>query len=79
MPQQAAGPPLSLTAIDSSDLEAVGYNPDLEIMDVKFKKSGRTRRFYNVGPLIYHGLISAKSKGAYFATFIRNHYTNCDL
>lgn len=79
MPHQASGgPPLPLTQIASSDLEAVGYDQTLEILDVKFRKGG-TKRYFNVGAPIYSGLLAAKSKGQYFAANIRNHYQHVDL
>lgn len=78
--QASDGPePLPLQAVASSDLEGVGYDPTLEILDVKFKKNGKTRRFFNVGNLIYQGLMSADRPGVYFARYIRNHYMGRDL
>jgi len=71
--------PLPLQAVESSDLEGVGYDPALEILDVKFKKSKKTRRFFNVGTLIHQGLMTADRPGVYFAKHIRNHYMGRDI
>lgn len=70
---------LPLQHVESSDIEAIGYDPGLEILDIKFKKSHRVKRYYNVGSLIYHGLVEAKSKGIFFSKFIRNHYMCSDV
>lgn len=74
-------PPLALVPVASSDLEAVGYDEVHEILDVKFRKSGKTIRYYNVGSLIHSGLMAedTRSKGIYFSRMIRNHYRSLDI
>ncbi len=72
-------PPLPLTETISSDISGIGYDPDLEILDIKFRKSGKTYRYLNVGNLIHAGLMAAKSKGYYFAAYIKTHYQQVDL
>ena len=66
--------PLQLTPVLSSTLEAVGYDEKMEIMDVKFRKGGRVERFFNVGHLVFRGLMGAKSMGQYFSKNIARHY-----
>lgn len=80
-PQQASDSPehLPLQTVDSSDLESVGYDPTIEILDIKFKKTQKVRRYFNVGNLIYEGLRTADRPGVYFAKFIRNHYMSRDI
>ena len=78
MPDSDEPLPLIATA-ESTDLDGVGYDHALEILDVKFRKSGKTRRYFNVGGLIYQGLMLAQSKGVYFNKFIKKNYTSREI
>ncbi len=78
MPESNEPLPLIATA-ESTDLDGVGYNNALEILDVKFRKSGKIRRYFNVGGLIYQGFMLSQSKGTYFNKFIKKHYTSREI
>lgn len=56
----------------SSNLAAVGYDPALGEMRIRFQ-SGRTYS-YRVPYAVYAGLMAAPSKGRYFAWRIRWRY-----
>jgi len=57
----------------SSNLYSVGYDPLSSILEIKFT-SGAVYRYFRVGVAVYEGLMSARSKGSYFAHIIRYAY-----
>ncbi len=59
----------------SSLIAAFEYDEKLEVLDITFR-SGKTRRYFNVGSQIHSGLAGAESKGKYFNKYIRNNYVS---
>jgi len=57
--------------VDSSAIRAVGY--DGQTLRVEFH-SGRVYDHPGVPPAVYHGLMSASSKGSYYSRNIRGRY-----
>ena len=64
---------LKLYKVSSSNLVAAAYDKFDEVMIVEFK-NGWTYEFYDVPLARYKGLRRAKSKGKYFAKWIRDNY-----
>lgn len=62
------------TSVTSSNLASVGYDPDSETLEITFKSSG-TYVYFGVPHSAYAGLMSAYSKGSYFAAHIRDYYS----
>ena len=60
-------------AVSSSNLRSVGYDPTEETLEIEFH-SGGIYQYYNVPERIYTELLSASSKGSYFATHIKDVY-----
>jgi len=60
--------------VQSSNLASVGYDPSTQILEIEFLQGG-IYQYYGVPNWIYSGLMSAPSKGSYFAQHIRNAYT----
>lgn len=60
--------------IDSSNIEAVGYDSDSQELHVRFLKSGETYVYYNVDEWVFQDLMRADSKGAYLNTNIKDQY-----
>ena len=60
--------------IDSSNIEAIGYDPDTQELHVLFLKSGETYVYYNVEDWVFQELLQADSKGAYLNASIKNRY-----
>lgn len=62
--------------VESSNLEAVGYDPDEELLYIIFKEKRSTPRtlyrYSNVSQEEFDGLLSAESQGKYFHSVIRN-------
>lgn len=63
---------MQMIPVDSSNLSSVGYeNGNLYIQF----HSGGLYCYHNVPENIYHGLLSASSKGKYHAAYIKNSYS----
>jgi hypothetical protein len=60
-------------SVVSSNLAEVGYDPDLETLEVQFK-SGGIYQYFNVPAFMYERLMSADSLGRFFNTEIKGHY-----
>ena len=69
--------PLTLSAVSSSNLASVGYDPDTKTLAVQFK-SGAVGHYSGVSAKEHAALIAAPSVGGYFAAHIRphKHHTN---
>jgi len=57
--------------VDSTAIRAIGY--DGYTLSVEFH-SGRAYEHPGVPESVYHGLIAASSKGAYYNRYIRGRY-----
>lgn len=53
------------TSISSSNLASVGYDADLNTLEIEFHNGG-VYQYYNVPQSVYDGLMNASSKGQYF-------------
>ena len=60
--------------VDSSNIEAIGYEENTQELHVRFVKSGETYVYYGVEEWVYQDLMQADSKGAYLNRQIRNQY-----
>ena len=60
--------------VDSTNIEAVGYDPENQELHVQFLKSGDTYVYYNVEEWIFQEFMQADSKGIYLNTNIKNCY-----
>ena len=65
-------PELLRTPVESPLLTAVTYSID-QTLQLEFRR-GAVYRYFAVPPTVFHALISAESKGAYFNRTIRNHF-----
>jgi hypothetical protein len=50
--------------VSSSVISAVGYDPDVKVMEVEFK-SGKVYQYQGVSPGTHASLLDAKSKGQF--------------
>lgn len=62
-----------LTPVESSMIQAVGYNRKERLLEVVFD-SGRTYCYEDVPPAVYKALIAADSKGRYMLSEIIDVY-----
>jgi hypothetical protein len=60
-------------SVDSSNLRAVGYDPDEKVLEVEFQ-GGDVYTYRGVEPDLYDDLMRADSKGAFFQERIRDNY-----
>ena len=60
--------------VDSSSVEAIGYDPDAQELYVRFLQSGQTYVYYGVEEWIFQEFVQADSKGAYLNTNIRGGF-----
>ena len=60
--------------VESSSIEAVGYDAEPGRLYVKFRESGETYVYYGVEARLFNDFIQADSKGQYFNSFIRDRY-----
>lgn len=58
----------------STAVDKIDYDRDLSRLIVTFV-TGRVYEYYLVPPSVAHAFATARSKGAYFNKFIRDHYT----
>lgn len=59
--------------VDSSNVEAIGYDSDSQELHVQFLKSG-TYVYYDVEEWVFQEFMQADSKGRYINNNIKNHY-----
>lgn len=62
------------THVSSSNLSSVGYDSVSQTLEIEFL-SGGVYQYLNVLASTYHGLMSAASKGSYFATWIKDRFS----
>lgn len=72
-----------LVPVQSSDIAAMGYDPSSFELQIQFT-NGRIYSYATVPPELYAGLVSAPSKGSFFAQFVKKFpglypYTRIDL
>ncbi len=60
--------------VDSSNVEAIGYDPATQELHVRFLKSGETYVYYNVEESVFDEYMQADSKGQYLNLKIKERY-----
>ena len=60
--------------IDSSNIEAIGYDSDNQELHVRFLKSGETYVYYGVDEWVFQEFMQADSKGIYLNHNIKERY-----
>lgn len=56
--------------IKSGDIESIGYDDKIGVMEVKFVNGG-TYQYTGIEPGLYAGLMKAESKGSYLANYVK--------
>jgi KTSC domain-containing protein len=65
---------LARLPVDSSTIASVGYAPEGRVLEVEFRR-GPVYRYFGVPETAFIAFIDAPSKGAYFNTSIRSHFS----
>lgn len=60
--------------VDSSNIEAIGYDFETRELHVRFLKSGDTYIYYDVEDWVFSEFLQAGSKGGYLGAQIRGRY-----
>lgn len=60
--------------VDSSNIEAIGYDADSQELHVRFVKSGETYAYYSVEDWVFQEFLQADSKGVFLNARIKPNY-----
>ncbi len=60
--------------VDSSHIEAIGYDPGSQELHVRFLKSGETYVYFDVDEWVFQEFRQADSKGTYLNVNIKERY-----
>ena len=63
-----------MISVDSSLLEEVGYEEEIEQLTVIFRKTGGTYLYFGVRPEIYEAMMAAGFVGSYFVKNIKDKF-----
>jgi len=66
------------TALPSTTLAALGYDPESLVLEVEFR-SGAIYRYHLVPSPVYRDLLAADSKGRFFNRFIHRNFASESL
>lgn len=64
---------MELYAVESSMIQAFGYDTDAQMLLVIFN-SGKTYRYFKVPPEVYQQLLASSFKGSYIRDFVIDCY-----
>lgn len=64
---------MKMHPLDSSNLEAVGYDPETNTLVIEFKRSG-VYNYHDVPSQIFEEILAADSPGTYHNLYIKNVY-----
>jgi hypothetical protein len=65
--------------VDSSNIEAVGYDSSSQELHVQFLQSGKTYVYSSVPEWVFQELLAADSKGIYLNSQIKGTYDYYEL
>ena len=60
--------------VDSSNIEAIGYDSESRELHVRFLKSAETYVYYDVEECVFQDFLQADSKGVYLHANVKEHY-----
>ena len=65
---------ITMHYVDSSNVEAIGYDKNAQELHVRFLKSGATYAYYNVEEWVFDEFRQAESIGGYLNDHIKENY-----
>lgn len=65
---------VDLYPVDSTSIEAIGYDPGSRELHVRFLQSGRTYAYFDVDETVYEEFRQAPSIGQFFNANIKGVY-----
>ena len=63
---------------DSSAMHGAAYDPKTQTLFLQFASGEKTYEYPNVSEHIFEGLLTADSKGRYYASYIRDQFIPYD-
>ena len=60
--------------VESSNLASIGYDPAARLLEVEFKPTHTVYQYTDFPENMWNEFISARSKGQYFASQIKNQW-----
>jgi hypothetical protein len=63
---------------DSSAIHGAAYDPETQTLFLQFASGEKTYEYPNVPEHIFEGLLTADSKGRYYASYIRDQFIPYD-
>ena len=63
-----------MTFVESSNIEAIGYDKDNQELHVRFLKTGQTYTYHNVEEWVFAEMMQADSKGNFLNERIKGVY-----
>jgi hypothetical protein len=73
---------ITLTPVESSQIEAIGYSPARQVLAIKFKNktgTGPTYEYDNVSQTLFDEFLAADSKGRFFRDRIKSNSGDAPL
>ena len=69
------------TALESSSIAAVVYDPSDGTLEIEYRRTGHVYRYFDVSRAMYRALMDADSKGAFLNQVIKSNcdYTRIDI
>lgn len=65
---------LRKTQLESSSLASIAYDPDEELLEVRFRRTGHIYDYFGVPLETYRALMEADSKGAFMNQVIKPNF-----
>lgn len=65
-------------AVTSENLAEIGYDPELETLEVQFRHGG-VYQYYNLPSFMHERLLAAESLGRFFNMEIKGHYPEAKM
>jgi len=60
--------------VDSTNIEAIGYDANAQELHIRFLKTGETYVYYAVEEWVFNEMMGADSKGKYLNAEVRPNY-----
>lgn len=65
---------IELEGVESSTIGAIGYDPQRQILAIRFKSKGQIRHYAGIPPTLAEAFYTAKSRGSFFNAEIKGKY-----
>lgn len=65
---------IEMILVQSSNVEAIGYDPELSELHVRFLKLGSLYIYHGVPEGVFEDFLNAPSKGTFLNTYIKGNY-----